>query len=106
MRTTLIALSMVLVSGVAHAEDSKPQIFECINSSSLEVDSECMSNKISANTMFQQAQQKIVFEAADNSNNAFATISFYPKQHLIQVVAHRDAAFALRSNGISKTSVN
>ena len=106
MRMILIGLSMVLVSGIAHAEDSKPQIFDCINSSSFEVNSECMSNTISVNNMFPQAQQKIVFEASDNSNNAFATISFYPKQHLIQVVAHRDAAFALRSSGTSKTSVN
>ena len=71
MRMILIGLSMVLVSGIAHAEDSKPQIFDCINSSSFEVNSECMSNTISVNNMFPQAQQKIVFEAAYNSNTLF-----------------------------------
>lgn len=94
MRKSLVVLSMTLLSGVAHAESLKPQVFECMDAKSFEVNSQCMANKISSNVTFQQAQQEIVLAAEDNTNNALATVSFYPKLQLIEVVAHRDAAFA------------
>lgn len=94
MRKLLVVLSMTFLLGVAHAESLKPQVFECMDSKSFEVNSQCMANKISSNVTFQQAQQEIVLAAEDNTNNALATVSFYPDLQLIEVVAHRDAAYA------------
>lgn len=104
MRKLLVVLSMAVLSGVAHAESLKPQVFECMDTKSFEVNSQCMANKISSNMTFQQAQQKIVFDAEDNTNNAIATVSFYPKLQLIEVVAHRDAAYAKVTESTDKVN--
>jgi hypothetical protein len=101
MRKVLVVLSLVL-SGVAHAESSKPQLFECMDTKSFEVNSQCMANKIGNNLTFQEAQKQIVLSAEDNTNNAMATMSFYPELRLIEVVAHRDATYAKVTKLIEK----
>jgi len=106
MRKLLVVLSMTVMSGVAHAESLKPQLFDCMDTKSFEVNSQCMANKISSNMTFQQAQKDIVLAAEDNTNNAMATISYYPKLQLIEVVAHRDAAYANLAETKKIDSVN
>ena len=94
MRKSLVILSMALLSGVAHAESLKPQLFDCMDAKSFEINSQCMSTNIGENVAFKEAQQQIVLGAEDNTNNAMATVSYYPKLRLIEVVAHRDATYA------------
>ena len=106
MRKLLVVLSMTVLSGVAHAESLKPQLFDCMDAKTFEVNSQCMANKISSNMTFQEAQKNIVLAAEDNTNNAMATISYYPKLQLIEVVAHRDAAYAQLTETTQKDSVN
>lgn len=94
MRKVLAVMLLALGSAAAHAESPKAQAFDCMDSKTFEVNSQCMSGKISSNLAFTNAQQEIVYAAADNAENAMATVSFYPKLRLIEVVAHRDATYA------------
>lgn len=94
MRKVLAVMLLAFGSTAAHAESAKTQAFECMDSKTFEVNSQCMSDKISSNLAFTNAQQEIVYAAADSAGHAMATVSFYPKLRLIEVVAHRDATYA------------
>ena len=94
MRKVLAISLLALGSAAAHAETTDSKTFDCMDAKTFEVNSQCMANKISTNLAFTDAQKQIVLQAEDSSDNAMATVAFYPELRLIEVVAHRDATFA------------
>ncbi|WP_100644403.1 pyridine nucleotide transhydrogenase [Alteromonas facilis] len=94
MRKVLTVMLLALGATGAHAKAGDNQAFDCMDAKTFEINSECMATQISSNMAFTSAQQNIVMSAQESSENAMATVSFYPELRLIEVVAHRDATFA------------
>ncbi|WJG09932.1 hypothetical protein [Aliiglaciecola sp. LCG003] len=88
----LFSLFFVLTVGtVAHAQADQQNAFDCMDKASFEINSQCMANSISQNIDYKNVQIDIANRASLQSDSVMATIKFYPKDMLIEVVAHRDA---------------
>ncbi|OFC68759.1 pyridine nucleotide transhydrogenase [Alteromonas confluentis] len=92
MRKSLIGLSLLMSFGVAHAESGNSQLFECMDAKSFEMNNQCMSDKISNNIRYRDAQQQVTEQASENFGDyAIATMTFDAEKMQIDIVAHRDA---------------
>jgi len=90
MQRILFALLTLGFVSSASASDKNNQLFECMNAS-LEINAQCIEQQISNNIAFKQSQEKVFEKALEQSSGReIATISFYPEQFLIEVVAHKD----------------
>ena len=90
MRKSLIGLSLLMSFGVAHAESGNSQLFECMDAKSFEMNNQCMSDKISNNIRYRDAQ--VTEQASENFGDyAIATMTFDAEKMQIDIVAHRDA---------------
>lgn len=87
-RILLVLLTLGFVSS-ASASDKSNQLFDCM-SKSFEINAQCMEQQISNNIAFKQSQEQVFEKAMQQSGREIATISFFPKQFLIEVVAHKD----------------
>ncbi|WP_076419146.1 hypothetical protein [Colwellia sp. UCD-KL20] len=79
-------LTMVAVlsfSQVAVAD--KAEIFKCIDSKSLTVQEECVANTFAEDSFNDNFYSQIAEKAYEPSNDAFASITYYPKLNLIEV---------------------
>lgn len=96
MRTVVaFILATASLSTFAASEQSgDATAFNCMDSKTLEINSQCMSQKIEANQAFINSQDMILDNAADVSNRAIATMTYDPKTFTIEVVAHKDALLA------------
>ena len=92
MRKLIIGLALLTTTSIAHAESGNNQLFNCMDSETFEVNSQCMSDQITGNMRFQEAQQQ-VFDHANEARGeyAIATMTFDPRKMQIDIVAHRDA---------------
>jgi hypothetical protein len=88
----LITVSAIAMS--ANAKSGEAKLFNCMDKSTFEVNSECMSKQIASNLVFKRAQEAVFQQASDVSDRAIATMTFNPKTMSIDVVAHRDAYLA------------
>ena len=92
MRKSLIGLSLLMSFGVAHAESGNSQLFECMDAKTFEMNNQCMSDKISNNIRYRDAQQQVTEQASENFGDyAIATMTFDAEKMQIDIVAHRDA---------------
>ncbi|WP_102798806.1 hypothetical protein [Bowmanella denitrificans] len=91
MRKSIILFSLLAASGLAQAADESSKLFDCMAADTLTVNSDCVQSKISQNIQYRDVQQTIYQSSQVQSENAMATIKFYPEKYLIEVVAHRDA---------------
>lgn len=105
MRKVVTAIMLAAICGVAHAESDKNQLFECMDTKTFEMNSQCVADNISSNMAFREVQTKITQQADNSSEYVMATMKFYPKQMRIEIVAHKDAALsniAQKANVIAK----
>lgn len=91
MRKFFISFIALLLSSIAHAEVKQNRLFDCMDASSFEVNSQCVEATISQNMQFRDMQLDIANRASNSSDNVMATIKFYPEDMIIEIVAHRDA---------------
>lgn len=91
MRNVSAIFFLLSLGTIAHANAQQQKVFDCMNKTSFEVNSQCMASKISQNIEFREMQLNLVDEAVEAQDNAMATMKFYPQQMLIEIVAHRDA---------------
>lgn len=98
MRKSLMSLALLMSFGVAHAESGENQLFDCMDAKSFEMNNQCMSEKISNNIRYRDAQQQVTELASDNFGDyAIATMTFDAEKMQIDIVAHRDALQAKNS---------
>ncbi len=96
MRKSLLGLALLTTTGIAHAESNENQLFDCMDRTTFEVNSDCMSNQITSNIRFKEAEQKVVTMASESRGDyAIATMTFDPRKMQIDIVAHRDALQAM-----------
>lgn len=91
MRKLSALILFVSIGSIAHAQAEQTKAFDCVDTKTFEVNSQCMADRIGDNVEFRDMQLKIVNNATNNDKNVMATMKFYPKDMLIEVVAHRDA---------------
>lgn len=85
-KKAIIIISMLAAQAIA--ADSK-QLFDCVDKANLEISSQCVANKMSANFEF-EASQEAFYESLDaESGAAISSISYYPEQNLIKISAPR-----------------
>ena len=94
MRKLVLMCSLLALSGIAHAESDKPQLFDCMETETFELNAQCIADNISNNVQFREMQQNLNAVAEVNGENALATMKFYPERMLIEIVAQRDALLA------------
>lgn len=87
-KVLMVLLTLGFVSSVS-ASVEKAKLFNCMDAS-FAIDASCMEQQISNNIAFKESQNKVFEKAMKQSGREIATISFFPKQSLIEVVAHRD----------------
>jgi hypothetical protein len=88
----LMTVSAIAMSANANAGEAK--LFNCMDKTTLTMNSECMSKQIASNLVFKRAEEAVIQKASDVSDKAIATMTFDPKTMTIEVVAHRDALLA------------
>lgn len=86
----VIAAILLASSGMVHAAENKQNLFNCLDTKSLSVDSQCASLLIANNQQFKAMQHEIEFTATHQDPNAQATVQFYPAKMLIKVSAHQE----------------
>ena len=92
MRKSLIGLALLMSFGVAHAESGNSQLFECMDAKTFEMNNQCLSDKISSNIRYRDAQQQVTEQASENFGDyAIATMTFDAEKMQIDIVAHKDA---------------
>ena len=84
----IIALGM---GTAAHVQADQQKAFDCLDKQTFEINSQCMADRISQNVSFKSMQSNITETASMQSDSVMATIKYYPKEGIIEVVAHRDA---------------
>lgn len=98
MRKSLIGLALLMSFGVAHAESGNSQLFECMDAKTFEMNNQCLSDKISSNIRYRDAQQQVTEQASENFGDyAIATMTFDAEKMQIDIVAHKDALQAKNS---------
>ena len=98
MRKSLIGLALLMSFGVAHAESGNSQLFECMDAKTFEMNNQCLSDKISSNIRYRDAQQQVTEQASENFGDyAIATMTFDAEKMQIDIVAHKDALQANNS---------
>lgn len=75
----------------AHAQVNQQKAFDCLDKQTFEINSQCMADRIRQNVSFKEMQSNITETATMQSDSVMATIKYYPKEGVIEVVAHRDA---------------
>lgn len=93
----MLPLFLVAVSGASFASnstDGETKAFNCMNKKTFEINSECMSQNIESNLVFQKAQKAVLADATDASDRALATMTFDSRTMTISIVAHKDASIA------------
>lgn len=94
MRKVVTAIMLSAIMSVAHAESDNNQLFDCMDTKTFEMNSQCMADQIANNMTYREAQSQLIQHASDSSDLVLATMKFYPKQMRIEVIAHKDAALA------------
>tara|TARA_B100002003_G_C13818609_1_gene403109 strand:- start:295 stop:600 length:306 start_codon:yes stop_codon:yes gene_type:complete len=97
MRKLLTGLALLTIISIAHAESGN-QLFQCMDKKTFKVNSECMSQNITSNVRFKEAEQQVFTQAEEaRGDYAVATMTFDPSKMQIDIVAHRDALQAMNT---------
>lgn len=81
------ALSFTQVAVADNVEVKRSEIFKCIDSKSLTVQEDCVAHTIAKNNTNKDFYSQIADKEYQPSTNAFATITYYPKLNLIEVIS-------------------
>lgn len=99
MRKVVLSLALLSVFGIAHAGSGDNQLFDCMDAKTFEMNNQCMSDKISNNIRFREAQTELTSLASDSQGDyAIATMTFDQERMHINIVAHREALLTLAAN--------
>lgn len=79
----LTMVAILSFSQVAVAD--KSEIFKCIDSKSLNIQEECVSNTFAKDSFNENFYAEIENKVYEPSIEAFASITYYPKLNLIEV---------------------
>ncbi|MEG3766996.1 pyridine nucleotide transhydrogenase [Alteromonas sp. 14N.309.X.WAT.G.H12] len=103
MRKTLVGLALLMAFGIAHAESDGNQLFDCMDAKSFELNNQCMTDRISNNIRYREAQYQVTEQASENMGDyAVATMTFHPEKMQIDIVAHRDALQASNTLALNR----
>ncbi len=95
MRKVLLSVALLSFFSVAHAGTGENQLFDCMDAKTFEMNNQCMSDKISSNIRFREAQTELTAVANESLGDyAIATMTFDQEKMQIDVVAHREALLA------------
>ena len=72
-----------------HAEST--QLFDCVDSTSLEIDGKCVESKIEQNRFFLNLQDQFAAQQEISSDKVIATMILDEQKMQIDIVAHKDA---------------
>lgn len=90
MHKLVVILAGILIGSIAHAEQND-KVFNCMDKKSFEINSECMAKTIGNNIQFREIQHKIAENTQTLGDNVMASLTYFPKQRVIEVVAHPNA---------------
>ena len=86
---TIAALG--LFSAVLHANENKTSnLFNCVDSTSLALNGECISQKIEANDKFHDMQFDFEQQIGDLGGGVMSTLIFHPDKMLIEVIVQEE----------------
>ena len=91
MRKFVIFFGALIFSSFSQVQAGSSQLFDCVDSTTLEIDGKCVESKIQQNNKFVKLQDHFFEQQAFNSGNVIATLIFDEKKMQIDVIAHRDA---------------
>lgn len=94
MRKFLSVFFVLSLGTIAHAQADEQKAFDCVDKQTFQVNSQCMADRISQNTQYRTMQVDIANKAVVQNDAVMATIKYYPKDSVIEVVAHRDASLS------------
>lgn len=103
MRKVVLTLALSAAFGIAHAESGDNQLFDCMDAKTFEMNNQCMTDQISNNIRYRDAQQQVTEQASENFGDyAIATMTFDAEKMQIDIVAHRDALQAKNSLAMNR----
>ncbi len=79
----LTMAAILSFSQVAVAD--KAEIFKCIDSESLNIQEECVANTLEENGFSDKFYSQLETKTYEATNDAFASITYYPKLNIIEV---------------------
>lgn len=85
MLTLVAVLSFSQVAVANDSEQKNSEIFKCIDSKTLIAQEDCVANTFAKKLKSQDFFNQLSYQADQPSGDAFATITYYPKQKLIEV---------------------
>jgi hypothetical protein len=88
--TLASTLLLLMVCAVTHANQTNNQLFDCMEKATFELDSQCLSERISQHVDYVSQQQHIENHTQYLGDYAMASITFYPEKMMIEVVAHSE----------------
>lgn len=91
---SFVLLALSASSFASSNADGETKAFNCMDKKSFEINSECISQNIESNLVFQKAQDVVLASATDSSDRALASMTFDARTMTISIVAHKDATIA------------
>ena len=91
MRKFIMTIGLFALGGISQVQAGSGQLFDCVDSATLNVNSNCVANKFEQNDMFVKMQSQFYEQQSMKSGNAIATLIFDEKKMQIDVIAHQDA---------------
>lgn len=91
MRKLIIFLGTLVFGSLFQVQAGSNQLFDCVDSTSLEVDGKCVENKIDQNAFFLKLQDQFAAQQEEGSGKVIATMILDERKMQIDIVAHKDA---------------
>jgi|GEM_PF-1204971 len=101
----IFAASLLSASTASFATTSangETKAFNCMDKKTFEINSECISQNIQDNLVFQKAEKAVLVNADNASDRALATMTFDNRTMTINIVAHKDATIASIDNATAQ----
>lgn len=91
MRKAIIFFGALIFSSLSQVQAGSDQLFDCVDSTTLEIDGKCVESKIENNGKFLKFQESFFEQQSINSGNVVSTLIFDERKMQIDVIAHSDA---------------
>lgn len=88
-KNILAAVAVLSFSQAASAE--KTEIFNCINKSKMTFEQQCVAKTLEKHSIDHEFYRQLAKKRYESTQDAFAKITFYPKDKLITVVSLESA---------------
>ena len=91
MRKFILLLGTLILTSFSQVQAGSNQLFDCVDATTLEIDSKCVESKFEQNNTFVKMQDQFFEQQAFTGGNVIATLIFDEKKMQIDVIVHRDA---------------